>query len=79
MSLSSLCANRKIQWEKEQVVEKIVHTKEQYKRFIPQRRGLGYVETSPEKFVQPSVRYPRIPKTTPSKGTQAAYIDHKIT
>ena len=50
--------------EREQVAEKVAHTKEQYKSFTPQRRGLGYVEAPFEKSAQPSASNPRNPKTT---------------
>ena len=78
MTLSSLDDEKKIQFEKEQVVEKIMHTKDQFKRFIPQRRGLGYVEATSKKSVQPIASNPRNPKATSSEGTQATYIDQKI-
>ena len=75
MILSSHDAEKKIQWERERVVENIAHTKEQYKMFIPQRKGLRYVEPSSEKSVRLRARYPPSPNTTCSERTEAAYID----
>ena len=62
----------------EQVAERVAHTKEQYKKFISQRMGLGYVEVTSEKYVQPSTSNSRNPKTTCSEETQAAYVDQQI-
>ena len=44
VTLSFLDADKKIQWEREQVTEKVTHTKEQYKRFTPQRRAKGMLK-----------------------------------
>ena len=61
------------------MAEQITQHKELFKRFIPHKQGLGYVESSSENCVQPSARSPRDPKTTCSEGIQVAYIDQKIT
>ena len=78
MTLSSLDDDKMIQWKRKQVAKKVTHTKEQYKRCIPQRRGLEYVEATSEKSMWPSASNSHNPKATSSEGTQAAYIDLKI-
>ena len=79
MTLSFHDAEKKIQWERERVAKDIAHTNEKFKRFIPQRKSLGYVESSSEKSVQPYARSPHSPKTTCSEETEVAYINQKIT
>ena len=59
--------------------KQVAHHKKQFKRFIPQKRGLGYVEPGSEKCKQPSTSETRDPKATCSEGTQVVYIDQKIT
>ena len=65
----------KAKWENERIYEQVAHQKEQFKRFVPQRRGLGYVEPGSEECKQPRMSETRDPKATCSKRIQVAYID----
>ena len=66
-------------WEQEKAAEYVAQTREQYKRFVPERMSLGYVESSSSECTQSNTRSPRDPKATSGEGIQAEYIDKKIT
>ena len=61
------------------MVEQVAQHKELFKKFIPEKRGLRYIDPSSESCVQHSESSPRDPKTTCSERIQVAYIDQKIT
>ena len=62
-------------WEKERLSEQVAQHKEQFKRFVPQRRGLGYVEQGSEECKQSSTNETCDSKATCSEGIQITYID----
>ena len=68
ITLCSHKAELKTKWEKEQVAAKIAQDKEQFKRCVPPKRSLGYVEPSSKKCVHSSTRSPRSPKATKRRG-----------
>ena len=54
-------------WKRELVAEKISAEKELFKRFVPPKRGIGYVEI------------PDVPSGSGSHGTMPIFHDKKIT
>ena len=66
-------------WERGRISDHAEQQKEQFKRFVPQRRGLGYVEPGSEEYKTPSTSETGNPKAKCSEGIQVVYIDQKIT
>ena len=80
--LSFSDAEKKESLKRELIAEKIAQEKEHFKRFVPPKKGLGYVGESSNKGKQVAGSCSsKVPKSTHRKGSQgnsASYKDKKI-